>query len=162
MKRLRNTSGLSDETVRSVVDWLATDLGIAGFDVECRSSASTIVGRAYTSGSSYHTSARPFVVLRIGKDARFPKTIAPYQYRHHKGKRYVLASRTEALVYIAAHELRHLWQAAKRTDKRRSKPLPMYHGSRSGKFSEVDTESYAIHSLRQWRRLTPDDRSSHE
>jgi hypothetical protein len=191
MKRLRNSSGIPNETVNAIVVWIAGRLSISQFDVECRSSRSTFAGRAYTTGArSYHGNRRPFVVLRIGTETterwvqrvkterfprgmefhyarrshaqnpalaqkivtrRFPTFVQPYQYAHHKSKRYVLANRTEALVYLAAHELRHLWQAARLTDKRKSAPLPMGHGSK-GKFSEVDTESFAIHMLREWRR----------
>jgi len=185
MKRLRNSSGIPDEIVSSIVEWIARRLGISQFDVECRSSRSTFAGRAYTTGArSYHGNRRPFVVLRIGTEMiehwtsdggkrisqrrswlgsahqatavkvskrRFPAFVQPYQYAHHKGKRYVLANRIEALVYLAAHELRHLWQAARWKDNRKSANLPMYHGSR-GKFSEVDTEGFAITMLREWRR----------
>ena len=63
----------------------------------------------------------------------------------------MLANRLETLVYLAAHELRHLWQAARLTDRRRSAPLPMSWGSK-GKYSEVDTEAFAIHTLREYRR----------
>lgn len=151
LKRLRNTSGIPDATVKGIVDWIARRLGITQFDVEFRSSSSTIVGRAYIQGSrSYHGNRRPFVVLRIGTDI-LPATITPYQYAQHKGKRYVLANRIEALVYLAAHELRHLWQAARWTDRRKSAALPMYHGSKE-KFSEVDTQAFAISMLREWRR----------
>ena len=66
MKRLRNTSGLPNELVRRVVRWIEADLEIGGFDVECRSSESTIAGAAYHAGSGYHSSPRPFVVLLIG------------------------------------------------------------------------------------------------
>ncbi len=176
---------LPDAEVRSVIEWIASDLGISAFDIECRSSSATIVGRAYTQGSAYHSSSRPFAVLRVGSETvdrwqasdgfgiawasrrsfllkwktpiakvsthRFPATITPYQYAHHKGKRYALCTRLEALVYITAHELRHLWQAAQSSDKRKSANLPRYFGSR-GKFSEIDTESYAIHMLRAWRK----------
>jgi hypothetical protein len=76
------------------------------------------------------------------------------QYGQHKDKRYVLANRIEALVYLAAHELRHLWQTAKTRDDRRSVNLPMAYGSR-GKFSEVDTEAFAIHTLREYWRNRP-------
>jgi hypothetical protein len=131
--------------------------------------------------TSYHGNRRPFVVLRIGTETidrwksgtksslrrswlgsahqdtavkvsrkRFPTFITPYQYAQHKGKRYVLANRTEALVYLAAHELRHLWQAARHLDNRKSANLPLYHGAR-GKFSEVDTEGFAITMLREYR-----------
>lgn len=188
MKRLRNTSGIPDEKVKEIVDWIADRLGITQFDVECRSSQSAIVGRAYTEGARhYHRNRRPFAVLRVGTETierwkttdgtrtiyanirshlkratkdtypmkvsqrRFPTTITPYQYRQHKGKQYVLTNRIEALVYIAAHELRHLWQAARLTDRRKSAPLPMAWGSK-GKYSEVDTEAFAIHMLREWRK----------
>src|SRR5689334_10052918 len=60
------------------------------------------------------------------------------------------AQNRRALVYLAAHELRHLWQAARWRDDRKSANLPLYHGAR-GKFSEVDTEGFAITMLREWR-----------
>jgi hypothetical protein len=184
LKRLRNTSGISDETVTQIIGWIAGRLGISQFDVECRSSQHAVAGRAYTTGArSYHGNRRPFVVLRIGTETidrwksgtrtslrrrwlgsahqetavkvsrkRFPAIIRPYQYAHLKGKRYVLAIRMEALVYLAAHELRHLWQAARTRDDRKSATLPLYHGAR-GKFSEVDTEGFALTMLREYQRL---------
>lgn len=202
MKRLRNTSGIPDETVRGIVNWIVEELGISAFDVECRASDSTVAGRAYIHGSGYHSTARPFVVLRVGKENiisydvrlndgrilqmakrpprwwsrasaegvrtgvsttkilrnRFPCFIRPYQYAQHKGKRYWLATRTEALVYVAAHELRHLWQAAQHSDKRKSKPLPRFPGGGRGKLSEIDTEAFAIHMLREWRRIPENEK----
>lgn len=186
MRRLRNTSGLPDELVRRVTDDIAKTLGIGGFDIECRNCSGTLAGAAYTHGSSYHATARPFVVLRIGTEVvkphyfvqegerklcgsrslllrrygrvqkskiklRFPATITPYQRGQHRGKRYVIANRVEALVYIAAHELRHLWQERRWMNKRGCKPLPYAHGA-AGKFSEIDTEAFAIHTLRQFRK----------
>jgi hypothetical protein len=131
-------SGISDERVKEVVDWIAGTLGLTNFDVECRKSQHAFGGRAYTQGPHYHTSRRPFVVLRIGRETRehwevkgenaagdeykwtaqrrswlsaahqpvarkvsknrFPCFLQPYQYRQHKGKRYVLANRIETLV----------------------------------------------------------------
>src|SRR5258706_10091732 len=67
LKRLRNSSGIPDATVRGIVDWISGRLGITQFDVECRNCSGTFAGRAYTQGSrSYHGNRRPFVVLRIG------------------------------------------------------------------------------------------------
>lgn len=194
MKRLRNSSGIPDETVRKVIAFVADELGITAFDVECRNCSSTLAGAAYHQGSSYHSTSRPFAVLRIGTEnivthavlvknkyhpegslcyarpgilkkiagaegpiqrtakARFPVACEPYQYAQHKGRRYIIATRLEALVYITAHELRHLWQAAQHSDKRKSAPLSRFHGG-TGKFSEIDTESYAIHTLRRWRKV---------
>lgn len=172
MRRLKNTSGLPDEVVRDVVNWIAAVLGIGGFDVECRNCSGTLAGKAYTRGSSYHATSSPFVVLRVGTEythprwpervkrqhpelikKRFPTRIQPYQYAQHRGKKRLIASRIEALVYIAAHELRHLWQERRWTDKGRCAKTPYFHGAR-GKFSEIDTEAFAIHMLREFRKRT--------
>ena len=75
--------------------------------------------------------------------------------RTHKGSAHGRGKTTYKLkprhARLAAQELRHLWQAARWRDDRKSANLPMYHGSR-GKFSEVDTEGFAITMLREWRR----------
>ena len=184
MVRLRNSTSIPDETVRRVVDWIAADLGIAGFDVECRNSEHHYGGKAYSSGSGYHSTARPFVVLRLGESSRdgwqsthpsgakyfsrlqrlarpaheygepvkvsirrYPFLLTPYQYGQHKGRKVPIASRLEMLVYLAAHELRHIWQSG---GKKRTARRGYYHGSR-GRFSEIDTEAYALHMLRQAR-----------
>lgn len=198
MKRLRNTSGIPDATVQSVVDWIAADLGIAGFDVECRNLDSVgIAGRAYSRGSGYHSSPRPFVVLRIAPETRkafryapwdgtgenplgrhgydiqdgvmraiakipagtrrnWPHLSTPYQYAQHRGRKVVLATRLEGLVYLTAHELRHIWQSG---GKKRTQRRGYYPNSR-GRYSEVDTEAYALHMLRQWRKRTSQPEAS--
>lgn len=76
----------------------------------------------------------------------YPLMLSPYQRGQLRGKRYYIANRIEHLVYIVAHELRHLWQA-----KGGSRRRGMAHGAR-GQFSEIDTESFAIRMLRAWRR----------
>ena len=53
-------------------------------------------------------------------------------------------TRTEALILILAHELRHSWQAKVPRGRR-------VWGAR-GQFSERDADAYAIHMLRAWRR----------
>jgi hypothetical protein len=92
----------------------------------------------------------PKLVSRIVRD-RFPTTVQLINTGSTKDGLYVIGNRTEALVYIAAHELRHLWQAARLRDDRKSKQLMLAHGAH-GKFSEIDTEAFAIHTLREWRR----------
>ena len=77
----------------------------------------------------------------------YPSTRFVYQYGQLKGRRYWLANEVECLVYLAAHELRHLWQD-KTTARRRA---GMAFGSR-GRFSEIDAESYSIRKLRAWRK----------
>jgi hypothetical protein len=56
----------------------------------------------------------------------------------------VCYNRTEALVHLLAHELRHLWQAKVKRGYR-------VWGAR-GQFSERDADAYAIQMLRRWRR----------
>lgn len=55
-----------------------------------------------------------------------------------------VADRTEALVFVAAHELRHLWQAIVPRGRR-------VWGAR-GQYSERDCDAYALKMLRAWRR----------
>jgi Zn-dependent peptidase ImmA (M78 family) len=73
-----------------------------------------------------------------------------YQYAQHKGKRVALGSKVETLVYVLAHELRHLWQH--HGSQRQSSFPTEYARNSRGQFSEVDTESYADNRLRAWRR----------
>ena len=82
------------------------------------------------------------VLLKVPKMKRL--RLVPYQYAHLKKKVYWLWNRIEILVYLAAHEIRHVWQQQFPKSGR-------YPNSR-GKFSEVDTESFAIHILRAWRK----------
>jgi hypothetical protein len=69
-----------------------------------------------------------------------------YQIGQLKGKRHYLGSMVEALIYMFAHELTHVKQASAKRFKKR------VWGAR-GTFSEIETESYAIKKLRQWRKM---------
>jgi hypothetical protein len=144
--------------------------GISNFDVMIKNSGdSRLAGRAYTSGNcSYHASNDPFIVCRPKAEPKkvngfsgsinnpiswivtnYPQTLTTYQIGHLKGKRYWLANQTEALVYILAHELRHIWQAKMKNKKG-------YYPKSRGRFSEIDTEGFALTKLRAWRnRITP-------
>ena len=100
-------------------------------------------------GRYCHTTP-PHIIVRISEKG-WPATIEPYQYQQNKGKEHFVASRLEALVYVMAHELRHLWQQHGKYQKAYLFPLGYAPNSR-GVFSEVDTEAYAIHTLRRWRK----------
>lgn len=102
-----------------------------------------------TSKFSYAGMAQPWrnsVRLRVGTARRFPTSHRPAR----KGVGYLpvppLASPIEALVYVAAHELRHLWQHDHTAGK--------VWGAR-GQYSERDADAYAIRMLRKWRREAP-------
>lgn len=144
--KVRNTTNIPNDRVRDIIRFTKPS-GLANFDVMVRNSKAHYGGRAYVGGSSYHAlSHNKFVVLRIGSPDRFPYRYHPYQYAQHKGRTYWIYSQEEMLVYLAAHELRHLWQSKKRRKGRRG----YAHGAR-GRYSEVDTEAYAINKLRAWR-----------
>lgn len=141
--RITNTTTIPNATVREVIRFVRPS-GVSGFDVMLKNSTdSDLKGSAYTQGSGYHATAAPFVSLLVGAESRFPQKPQPPVRSNYLPRPY-LASRLDALVYLAAHELRHLWQAK------------VTHGYRvwgaRGKFSERDADAYAIKMLRAWRR----------
>jgi hypothetical protein len=97
----------------------------------------------------YLSGPRPRILARIDK-RQFPRRVGLYPYRQHKGRKLVLGDRTEALVYILAHELRHMHQQYGYTGHS-SFPVGRVKNAR-GRCSEVCTEAYAIHKLRARRR----------
>lgn len=145
--RLKNTTTIPTSVIRDVIRFVRPP-GISGFDVRVSNTKWSVAGRAYTQGSSFHDSAAPFVVLRVARDG-WPKEATPPHKAGYLGVPR-LENRIEALVFIAAHELRHLWQA-KGIKRGRAK------GSRMGArgFSETDADSYAIGMLYSWREKNP-------
>jgi hypothetical protein len=55
-------------------------------------------------------------------------------------------SNIEAVVFLVAHELRHVWQGRIKKGRR-------VWGAR-GQYSERDADAYALRVLRRWRRET--------
>jgi len=143
--RLKNTTTIPPDVVRAIVRFTCPP-GVAGYDVKVaplRSRGGTVKGRAYSRGSSYHATAAPFVNLYVREPGHFPCPPKPPCRPGYLPMPY-FASRVEALVYLAAHELRHLWQATHPRGRR-------VWGAR-GQFSERDADAYAIRLLRAWRR----------
>lgn len=146
--RLRNATEIPDAVVREVVRFVKPP-GVSGFDVRVgRGGCGTVFkGRAYTRGSGYHDRAVPFVNVYLG-DVRYPRKAEAAWAPGYLGVPW-LADRVEGLVFVLAHELRHLWQARVPRGRR-------VWGAR-GQFSERDADAYAIRMLRAWRRrpITP-------
>ena len=141
--RLRNATTIPDALVREVLRFVKPS-GVSGFDVRV-GVGDGIKGKAYTRGSGYHDTAAPFIICYLGPDMAYPTLPGParsagfgYLPRPH------FANPVEAFVYLAAHELRHLWQANVPRGRR-------VWGSR-GQFSERDACAYGIKMLRAWRR----------
>jgi len=140
--RLKNYTDIDTELLREIVRFVKP-AGVSKFDVSFKNCAHPFRGMAYPKGCGYHNSAAPLVIVSIGKKAKYP-------YKgggKHKGG-YLpqpdLYSKTEAVVYITAHELRHIWQGEHPKGWR-------VWGSR-GQYSERDACAYAIRKLREWRK----------
>lgn len=131
-----NTTTISPEELREIVRFVMPP-GVHGIKIEVRNAANVHGGAAWVGGRR--------VGLRFETGIRYPNFIRPYWRGQLNGKRYWLASLAERVVYIAAHELRHMWQ-----HKARNKAGYVW-GAR-GRYSEIDADSYAIKMLRRWRR----------
>lgn len=163
--KVKNTTDIPNDVVREIISFTKPS-GISKFDVIIRNGVQ-LRGWAHTKPTRRPYKNRhgadavklgTFVMMEL-KDPyidcilptkqshteKFPRKLLTYQYGQLKGRRYYLASRTEALVYLIAHELRHLWQA-------KGKARRGYVWGSRGRYSEIDTESYAIKMLRAWRR----------
>lgn len=137
--RLTNTTDIPSETIRAIIRAVRPS-GIRNFDVRVSNTKRHACGRAYANGSAYHDRACPFLVVRVAKTDAAARCIT----KPHGG--YLGASwgsRTEALVFVVAHELRHMWQANHTKGK--------VYGAR-GRFSERDADAYALQMLRRYRR----------
>lgn len=160
--RLRNYTDIPVAKIREMIAF-AKPSGVSGFDVRVSNLAGQGVrGRAYHRGSSYHDRACPFVVVsvqrgphlkpytpqvrvvhRVSRDANGVETKSVM--RRSSGYLPMPAmSREEGVLFVIAHELRHLWQAKVRRGRR-------VWGAR-GQFSERDADAYALRALRHWRR----------
>lgn len=152
--KLINRSSFSDDLIRAVIRFVRPP-GIKKFTVTVTDKKGYVFGG--------HGSRRG-VLVRINQKAKYPYKLHTYQYgqlkaryskpdpvtgvmRQLKGRRYYIASRTEALIYIMAHELMHTRQG------QRGNLRGKVWGAR-GRYSEIETESYAIRKLREYRRST--------
>lgn len=142
-RRWRNYTDIPDAEARAIYDAVCPS-GLAAHDVEIKNCGrGALRGRAYTQGSWYHSSARPFIVASIAR------TDAQARGFTLSGGGYIgmaIGNRREALVMILAHELRHLWQA-----KAKGRPRGMVYGAK-GRLSERDADAYALQMLRRYRR----------
>jgi hypothetical protein len=149
--KLINTTTISNEKIREVIRFVRPP-GIRKFNVKVTNRRHWhLGGHADVAGNGvllrvadqqpiYTSKLNGAVVKQV---MMYPRIHRMYQIGQLKGRRYYIADRIECLVYLAAHELRHLWQ----TKHRRGRPW----GSR-GVYSEIDADSYAIRKLRAWRR----------
>lgn len=150
--RVKNFTDIPTEQIRDLIRAVRPS-GISNFDVRISNygvsrfmrGRNGCVGRAYTQGSGYHDRAAPFIVVRLSPAISWKPVIV----KAHGG--YLEAAwgtRIEALLWVLAHELRHLWQAA---NPLQGKRRGMVYGAK-GRMSERDADAYALQCLRRYRR----------
>jgi hypothetical protein len=135
--RIINRSDIPTEVIRDAVRF-ARPPGIKKFRVEVRNKSGSCWGG---------WGDRSGCLIRLNTNARYPRITRTYQYGQLKGRRYYLASLAEALIYLLAHELTHTRQG------QRGRIRGRVWGAR-GRYSEIETESYAIRKVREWRKLS--------
>ena len=143
-RRWRNYTDLPDADLRAIYEAVCPS-GLMAHDVAVKNHAGRGRGVAYSEGSGYHSTARPFVNVCLPKTER----VARSRWQAERGAGYLavdIGSRLEAFVYILAHELRHLWQR-----KAKGKPRGMVYGAK-GRMSERDACAYGLQMLRRYRR----------
>ena len=140
---LKNTTTISTELVRDIIRFTCPP-GVSGFDISVKNTRRWFRGMAYTDGCSYHGNMRPLVTVSVGAPKMFPKVFENKRMRPGYLPSPPMGTRVEALVFVTAHELRHLWQKRVKRGRR-------VWGAR-GQYSERDADAYAIHMLREWRR----------
>jgi hypothetical protein len=156
---IKNTTKFPTERVRELIAF-CKPRNVSGFDVNVRNCASGFHGSAFVEGSYKHPKMRvkngrrkttfpPFIEINIKRGHRqhesytFPK--------HGAYLRFTLWNLDEVVLYLLAHEMRHLWQ--KKIPKGRR-----VWGSR-GQYSERDADAYAIRIIRAWRRVSNQTRN---
>lgn len=137
MKIVANRSKFSNDHVREIIR-IVRPPGISTFSVEIGNRSWGSSGRAKPWSNK----------VRINLDAKWKYPFVCHATKD--GKRAVngylpvkLLTLEEDLVYVIAHELRHLWQYKHTRGKA--------WGAR-GRYSELDACAFGINRLREWRR----------
>jgi hypothetical protein len=163
---LKNTTKFSRERIAEILQF-SMPPDMPDFDATITNRfADHFRGVCYQYGCLLHERPhKPLVIARVNpNEAQFPFWIergdGKRSRAHGGGNRAAVAQTTnirrrgyistwlrspeECLVYVLAHELRHLWQRDYKNN--------WVFGAKGKKSSERDADSYAIRKLRQWRR----------
>lgn len=134
--RLTNNSKMKTDEIREIIRFVCPS-GVTGFDVQVgHCTRKDFKGQAYEDWS--------LVKCYISKNVKYP--LPPNKRKNRRGYLPLpyFASQTEVMVYLMAHELRHLWQ--------RKVPRGWRVWGARGQYSERDACAYGIRMLREWRR----------
>ena len=145
---VKNTSPYPTIQVESLLHFAFADVLHAGVEVHVKGSSRSYRGRAYDGIpgiANVDDSAHYLVTIGLSRTRKgLPLRVNPgtkrLQRQYPDGL--PIDDWEDVLVYVAAHEARHIWQfQARRQDKKMA-------------LSEVDADTFAIYQLNEWRRTT--------
>jgi hypothetical protein len=145
---------MPDAVLRSIIRFVRPP-GVTGFKIAFRNCSYGYRGVAYCTrgsraaeaapGTVHRAKPTPYVLINVYRRAQEVKWRCPYKWMGTDDGLDVRAySNTEAVVFLVAYELRHLWQA-------RIKRGSRVWGAR-GRYSERDADAHGLRMLRKWRR----------
>lgn len=138
--KLQNTTNIPDAVIRNIVRATCPS-GVTKFNIHVKNTDGGCAGMAYYNGCSYGKSEGPLVTIRVARTDKLAARVLEGGNGYLPGN---WGSRIEALVWVIAHELRHLWQNKVKSGRR-------VWGAR-GQFSERDADAYGKSMLRKFRR----------
>ena len=145
---VKNTSPYPTTQVKSLLHFAFTDVLHAGVEVHVKGSSRSYRGRAYDGIpgiANVDDTAHYLVTIGLSRTRKgLPLRVNPgtkrLQRQYPEGL--PVDDWEDVLVYVAAHEARHIWQFQAR---RQRKKIAL---------SEVDADIFAIRQLNEWRRAT--------
>jgi hypothetical protein len=148
---VRNTSPYPTIRVESLLNFAFDGILHAGIEVHVKGSSRTYRGRAYDGiprMANVSDSACYLVSIGLSRvKSRLPLRVTLgtklLQRKYPDGV--PVDDWEDVLVYVAAHEARHIWQFQARRQKRKMA------------LSEVDADTYAIYQMNEWRRMSGRD-----
>lgn len=128
----------STKFVQEVVEFCRPK-NVNNFDVFIKNSNRIYSGTAYIHPKH--------IIVRIGGEAKFP-IYHKYNGNLNSNRFPIiqLNNYNEVLVYVVAHEIRHIWQSIYHSKKQNE-----YFAGSKGKYSELDAEMYAKILLEIWQ-----------
>jgi len=154
--KMTNYTTVPDETLRRIIKF-ARPTGVTGFKITFRNCSFGYCGVAhYTNGAraaeagpgtGNRAQPRPYVLIGVYGPLQKVKWRMPYYWMGtDEGLDVRAYSNIEAVVFLVAHELRHVWQGRVKRGHR-------VWGAR-GQYCERDADAYGLRVLRRWRRET--------
>ena len=145
---VKNTSPYPTERVEELLHFSFSDVFGIGIEVHVKGSSRSYRGRAYDGVprmANVLEGAGYLVTIGLAKARKnLPDQVSPgtrrLKRRYPQGL--IIADWEDVLIYVGAHEARHIWQFQTRR-QRGAHPI-----------SEVDADEFAIQRLNAWRQTT--------